>query len=74
MINYKSWGTAARYFRYCGIFNENLPQIHWWVCLYKNFKISQHLAKLQARKLIATSAQCVWALSCWKINSPVILS
>jgi len=27
---------------YCGIFNENLLQIYCWVCLWKNFKISQH--------------------------------
>jgi len=26
-------GTAARYMRYCGIFNKNLLQIHYWVCL-----------------------------------------
>jgi len=35
------------------------------------------LAKLQPRKLIATAsgAQCVWALSCWKMkNSPDIFS
>jgi len=32
------------------------------------------LAKLQARKLIVSHAQCVWALSCWKMNSPDILS
>jgi len=32
------------------------------------------LAKLQARKLIASRAQCVWALSCWDENSPDILS
>jgi len=33
------------------------------------------LAKLQARKLIASRAQCVWALSCRKMkNSPDILS
>jgi len=43
--------------------------------LVKKFKISQHLAELQARKLIASRAQCVWALSCWKIkNSADILS
>jgi len=29
------------------------------VCLQKNFQISQHLAELQARKLIASRAQCV---------------
>ena len=28
--------------------------------LVKEFKISQRLAKLQARKLIASHAQCVW--------------
>jgi len=27
-------------------------------------KISQHLAKLEARKLIVSRAQCAWALSC----------
>jgi len=33
------------------------------------------VAKLQARKLTASRAQCVWALSCWKKkNSPDILS
>jgi len=33
------------------------------------------LAKLKPRKLIASRAQCVWALSCWKMkNSPDILS
>jgi len=33
------------------------------------------LAKLQARNLIASRTQCVWALSCWKMkNSPDILS
>jgi len=31
VINYKSQGTAARYLRYCGIFNDNLLQIHCWV-------------------------------------------
>jgi len=33
------------------------------------------LAKLQARKLIAWRAQCVWALSCWKMkNSPLSMA
>jgi len=32
VINYKSQDTAARYLRYCGIFNEHLLQIHCWVC------------------------------------------
>jgi len=27
------------------------------------------LAKLQARKLIASRTQCVWALSCWKMKN-----
>jgi len=37
--------------------------------------MSQHLAKLQARKLIVSCALCAWGLSCWKIkNSPDILS
>jgi len=37
------------------------------------FKISQHLAKSQARQLIASRTQCDWALSCWKMkNSPDI--
>jgi len=54
VINNKSQGTVARHLRYCGIFNENLLQIHCWVCVLKNFKISQHLAKLQARKMIVT--------------------
>jgi len=45
------------------------------VYLQKNFKISQHVSELQARKLIASHAQCIWALSCWKMkNSPDILS
>jgi len=40
-----------------------------------NFKISQHLVNLQARKLIVSRALCAWALSCWKMkNSPEILS
>jgi len=39
------------------------------------FKTSQHLAKLQARKLIVSRTPCAWALSCWKTkNSPDILS
>ena len=39
--NYKSQGTVARHFlRYCGIFNDNLLKIHWWVCFWKNFTIS----------------------------------
>jgi len=33
--------------------------------LVKNFKTSQHLAKLQARKLIVSRTLCAWALSCW---------
>jgi len=69
VINYKSQCTAARYLRYYGIFNEKLLQISCWVSLWKNFKISQHLAKLQARKLFASRAQCVWALSCWKMKN-----
>jgi len=58
------------------IFNENLLHIHCWLYLYKNFKISQHLIKLQARKLIASRAQCApRALSCGKMkNSTDILS
>jgi len=28
VINYMSQGTASRYLRYCGIFNENLLQFH----------------------------------------------
>jgi len=42
-INDKSQGTVARHLRYCGIFNDCLLQIHCWVCLWKSFKISQHL-------------------------------
>jgi len=30
----------------------------------KKFKTSQHLAKLQARKLIVSRTLCAWALSC----------
>ena len=38
-------------------------------------KTSQHLAKLQARKLIVSRILCAWALSCWKMKkSPDILS
>jgi len=61
-INYKSKGTAATYLRYCDIFNENLLQIHCRVCLWKNFKISQHLAELQARSwlphVLSVSGHC----------------
>jgi len=43
--------------------------------LAKIFKTSQHLAKLQARKLIVSRTLCAWALSCWKTkNSLDILS
>ena len=61
----KSQGTVDMHLRYCGIFEENLLKIHYWVCLWKNVKISQHLAKLRARKLI------YWfiysrAVSCWR--------
>jgi len=41
----------------------------------KKIKTSQHLAKLQTRKLIASRTLCAWALSCRKIKkSPDILS
>jgi len=55
VINKKSqgiWGLS-------GIFNDNLLQIHCWVWQWNNVKISRHLVKLQARKLIASRAQCV---------------
>jgi len=52
VINNRSQGTVDMHLRYCGIFQENLLQNHYWVCLWKNVKISQHLAKLRARKLI----------------------
>jgi len=56
-------------------FHEKFVHTHCCVCLLKDFKISQHLAKLQTRNLIVSRAQCVWALSCWKTkNSPDILS
>jgi len=43
--------------------------------LVKKFKTSQHLAKLQARKLIVSRTLCAWALSCSKMKkSPDILS
>jgi len=43
--------------------------------LVKNFKTSQHLAKLERRKLIVSRTLCAWALYCWKTkNSPDILS
>jgi len=58
-INDKSRGTVAKQLRYCGIFKDSLLQIHCWVCLWKNFKNSQHLAKLQARKLVVSRAPCV---------------
>jgi len=56
-INDKSQGTAVKHLRYCGIFNDNLLQIHCWVCSWQNFKTSRHLAKLQARKSIVS--RCV---------------
>jgi len=69
-INYKAL------FEILWHFNDSLLRIHCWVCLWTNFKISQHLVKLQeARKLIVSRALCAWTLSCWKMkNSTEILS
>ena len=72
VINDKSQSTVAKHLRYCGILNNSLLQSHYWVCLWKNYKISQHLAKLHARKLIVSCTLCTWAVSCWKMkNLPV---
>jgi len=39
------------------------------------FKICEHMAKLQARRLTLSHALCIWKLSCLKIkNLPSILS
>jgi len=45
VINEKSQGSVARHLRFLWHF-----QWHCWVCLWKDFKTSQHLAKLQANK------------------------
>jgi len=42
--------------------------------LAKEFSDQSTFGWVKARKRIASRAQCVWALSCWKMNSPVILS
>jgi len=43
--------------------------------MLQKIKTSQHLAKLQARKLIISRTLCAWALSCWKMKkSPDFLS
>jgi len=61
VINEKPQGTVARHLRFCGIFNDNLLQIHCWAWLWKNFKISQHLAKLI---FIGQKADCLTRSVC----------
>jgi len=74
VINDKSQGIVSRHLILCGIFNENKFTIE---SAYERIlkPCSQHLAKLQERKSIASRALCALAMSCWKIkNLPDILS
>jgi len=62
VVNNKSQGSVTSI---VGFSVTTFLQIYGWVCDERIFEISQHLAKLQARKRIVLRTLCTWALSCW---------
>jgi len=64
VINYKSWGTAAKYLRYCGIFQRKFTADSL-LSAHVNFKISQHLAKSILLSLFVCCGSCVQSVIMW---------